>query len=206
MIKQLLLGSLLLACVSAAGISSGAARTTNCISTLPAGSYDSLNVPSGQACIINSGRVEVSGNVTVGSEATLSVSSPAEFTVDGSLLAVNAASISITPAAMGMANIMGSVSASGTLGAGIVLQYLFIGGTVSVVDSDVGIIDLSANNVAGNVVVRTNSTSKNLVHSDLIQDNTIGGSLDCADNMPPPEDLGKPNTVGGNKVGQCSGL
>src|SRR5271170_5309728 len=124
MIKQLLLGLLVLAGVSAAGISSGAARTTNCTSTLPAGNYDSLNVPSGQACIINSGRVEVAGNVTVGSEATLSVSSPAEFTVDGSLLAVNPASISIVPAAMGTANIMGGVSVSGTLGAGILMQYL----------------------------------------------------------------------------------
>ena len=36
---------------------------------------------------------EVDGNVTVGSEATLSVSSPAKLTVNGSLVAVNAESI-----------------------------------------------------------------------------------------------------------------
>jgi len=206
MIKQLLSGLLVVAGVSATGISIGTAQTTNCTGTLPAGTYYSLKVPSGQACTINSGSVEVDGNVTVGSEATLSVSSPAKFTVNGSLVAVNAASISIIPAPIGTANIMGSVSASDTLGAGIVMQYLFIGGTLSVVNSNVGIIDLSANNVAGNAVVKTNATSKDLVHSDLIQDNTIGGSLVCAGNMPPPVDLGAPNTVGGNKVGQCSGL
>jgi hypothetical protein len=40
--------------------------------------------------------------------------------------------------------------------------------------------------------------------------NTIGGNLICQNNTPPaqvnPDDGGLPNTVTGNKIGECAGL
>ncbi|GAA1972700.1 hypothetical protein GCM10009738_57550 [Kitasatospora viridis] len=39
-----------------------------------------------------------------------------------------------------------------------------------------------------------------------LEGNTIGGSLSCTDNTPPPGDDGHPNTVSGQRLGQCSAL
>jgi hypothetical protein len=36
--------------------------------------------------------------------------------------------------------------------------------------------------------------------------NTIGGSLSCTGNVPPPTNRGTPNTVAGNPTGQCAAL
>ncbi|MGW2256162.1 hypothetical protein ACWCXH_39425, partial [Kitasatospora sp. NPDC001660] len=39
-----------------------------------------------------------------------------------------------------------------------------------------------------------------------IEGNTIGGSLSCSGNTPPPTNDGHPNTVAGARGGQCSTL
>jgi hypothetical protein len=181
----------------------GTAHATDCVGTLAPGSYDSLNVPATKACMITSGTVYVSGNVTVGSGASLFVRSPANFTVNSSLLAVNPFDIVILPKPMGAANILGSVSVTGPhLIIEVTIEDSFIGGTLSVANLGVDHnITLSSNNVAGNMLVRNNSSE-----SLVIAGNTIGGSLVCSNNDKAPVNGGTANTVGGAEVGQCSGL
>jgi len=57
--------------------------------------------------------------------------------------------------------------------------------------------------ISGNAVIRGNTAV-------LVGGNTIGGNLRCFDNSPPPTDnvfgVTSPNTVGGQKQGQCAGL
>jgi hypothetical protein len=206
MIKQLSLRLSILAGVLAIGAGGAAAQTATCSGTLTPGSYDRVNVPAGASCTV-SGTVTVTGNVTVGTGATLTVSSPANFTVNSSLLSVNAANIDIVifPATVGAANILGSVSLTGTTNT-VTIQNSFIGGTVSVANSNAHLIDLFSNNVGANVLVQNNKTNGG-VNSDIIQANTIGGSLVCSGNTPAPVLAGgAANVVGGAKTGQCTGL
>jgi 5'-nucleotidase len=201
MIKQLSWRLSMLASVLAIGAGGAAAQTASCSGTLAPGSYDRVNVAAGASCTV-SGTVTVTGNVTVGTGASLSVVSPAKFTVNSSLLGANAASIIIVPLPSGVSNILGSVSLTGTTKE-LVIENSFVGGTLSVANSNVTLIDLFSNNVGGNVLVQNNKTSGG-VNSDIIQANTIGGSLVCSGNTPAPVNGGAPNTVGGSKAGQCS--
>jgi hypothetical protein len=59
--------------------------------------------------------------------------------------------------------------------------------------------------VGADVLVHNNKTSGGANH-DIIQANTIGGSLVCSGNTPASVNGGAPNIVGGSKAGQCSGL
>ena len=115
MIKQLLPGLFVLAGLLSAGAGSAIAQTTNCTGPLAPGSYAALNVPAGQTCSVTSGNVSVAGNLTVRTGASLDVRYPANFTVNSSLLAVDAKNIIIGSFA-GEAptmNILGSVSVTG---------------------------------------------------------------------------------------------
>ena len=217
MIKPRSLRLSILAGVVAVGAGSTAAHAATCSGTLAPGSYDSVNVLPGNTCIV-SGAVDVTGNVTVGTGATLRVTSTARFTVNSSLLAVHASSVEIVPGPMGAANILGSVSVSVTPSVlpctslavvcapttgSVDIAGAFVGGTLSVSNSSALEITLRENNVAGNVLFRNNTAP---VDTNTIAGNTIGGSLVCTGNSPLPVDDDMPNTVGGAKVGQCSGL
>jgi hypothetical protein len=84
-----------------------------------------------------------------------------------------------------------------------------------------GWIGVIRDHVGGNVVFSNNASVINgLVNppvpgevdpdSSEIMTNVIGGNLICQGNTPAaqvnPDDGGQPNTVGGNKIGQCAGL
>jgi hypothetical protein len=189
----------------AAGAGSAAAQTTTCTSTLPAGDYTAVNVPAAATCNVStSGNVSVSGNVTVGSGATLQDFGTATFTVGSSLLAVGAKMIYLVPNTGGAVDILGSVSVSGATQT-VDIRDSFIGGTLSVANSTISAyINLSANSVAANVLNRSNTAPA--PGDNDVNGNAIGGSLVCTGNSPAPQDGGTPNTVGGSKVGQCSGL
>jgi hypothetical protein len=201
--KHLIWRVSILAGVLAAAAGGAAAQTTNCSGTLAPGGYDGVNVPAGATCTVNSGNVDVTGNVTVGSGASLFVFSPAKFTVNSSLLSAGARIVQLAPQPLGATNILGSVSLVGTIIVADV-EHSFIGGTLSVANSNATSVVFLGNNVAGNVLVQNNKTS--VGPNDFIASNTIGGSLVCSGNTPPPTDAGLPNTVGGSKVGQCGGL
>jgi hypothetical protein len=178
---------------------SAVAQTTTCSGTLAPGSYAAVNVPAGATCAVNNGIVNVAGNVTVGKGATFFVAFPnAQLVVNGSLLSTDANSIEVT------ANILGSVSLTGTTGSAIVTGS-FIGGSLSVANSAAVGIVLSRNNVSGALLLQNNQCF-NEGNCNSVALNTIGGSLVCAGNSPSPVDIGGSNTTGGAKVGQCSGL
>ncbi len=63
--------------------------------------------------------------------------------------------------------------------------------------------------VGGNVVFSKNGSVQD-PDSNEVQTNVITGNLTCKDNSPAaqvnPADGGLPNTVGGQKIGQCAGL
>jgi hypothetical protein len=128
------------------------------------------------------------------------------FVVNGSLLGRDAATISLDAFADKLAHvtIIGSVHLTGTTSQ-VDLDNVSIGGTLFVTDSTAKIV-LFKNHVGGSVLVRDNKNSGSDI---VIEDNTIGGSLVCSGNMPAPLPITDPNflnTVGGNGVGQCSGL
>jgi len=129
--------------------------------------------------------------LTPGSYTSVNVPAGATCTVSG-------------PASGGAASILGSVSLTGIAGF-VGINNSFIGGTLSVSGSNPVDIFVVSNTVSGNVLIR-NNTTRGGANSDVIQGNTIGSSLVCSGNVPAPVDLGTANTVGGNKVGQCSGL
>jgi hypothetical protein len=55
-------------------------------------------------------------------------------------------------------------------------------------------------NIGGPVTLTSNTGGV------TVAGNTIGGSLSCSSNNPPPTDNGQPNTVSGTASGQCSAL
>ncbi len=82
------------------------------------------------------------------------------------------------------ANIVGSLTISGTLS---------------------GQIELAVNTVGTNVLLSGNTTNGE-APNDVVAKNVIGGNLTCIDNTPAPVDSGVASTVTGHKVGQCVGL
>jgi hypothetical protein len=205
MIKQICRRLLILAGMMAACAGSAAAQTYTCSGTLGPGSYAAVSVPASATCTVStSGNVTVAGNVMVGSGASLLDYGTATFTVSSSLLAVGAKTIYLVPAVGGGVNILGSVSVTGETNT-VDIRNAFIGGTLSVANSTISAyINLSGNNVAANVLNRSNTTPA--PGDNDVVNNTIGGSLVCMSNTPAPQDGGITNTVGGSKVGQCSGL
>ena len=199
----------LLAAALAVCAGSANAETTECTGILAAGTYDNVNVPANTTCAFSDegGTITVTGNLAVEAGASLLTTRklhgiPTTYTVNGSLLGADAASIALstvrTPIAI---NILGGVHLTGTT-TEIALFGLSIGGVLSVADSSVGIFNLSVNNVGGNVLVRDNTISQAF---DIIG-NVIGGSLVCQGDTPAPFPTAELNTVGGNKVGQCANL
>jgi hypothetical protein len=175
---------------------------TECTANLAPGNYDAVDVPAGATCTINNGTVNVTtGGVTVGTGATFFVAAPVASLVltSGSLDSTNANQIEVT------AHIHGHVNVVGTTGS-VILTDSFIGGTVSVQNSsDVGMV-VSRNHIGGSVLIENNQCF-NEGNCNTVAANTIGINLICMGNQPDPNDLsGGPNTVGGNKSGQCSGL
>ena len=106
----------------AAGAGGAAAQAASCSNApLPPGTYDSLTVPDGVTCKIIKGTVIVTGNVIVGTGASLIVNGADNFIVFGSLSSVSAANIQIVGRVS--MNIFGNVSITGTTGTTSELEY-----------------------------------------------------------------------------------
>ena len=58
------------------------------------------------------------------------------------------------------------------------------------------------NTISGNAEIGGNTGPAPLT----VGGNTIGGNLQCVGNSQTPDDGGTPNTVSGQKLGQCAGL
>jgi hypothetical protein len=147
--------------------------------------------------------VTVTGNVSVASGASLTMNPGA--IVDGNIQSADAVGVDLEEAMVG-----GNVILTGTSGA-VYLHEMTIGGHVQVSYSPSGSVDVIFNQVTGNVLVLSNTSTSNLpfAKSPVIADNTLGGNLVCTGNTPPPNDIlygaPFPNTAV-NGIGQCAGL
>ncbi|MFE0463671.1 Ig-like domain repeat protein [Kitasatospora sp. NPDC058965] len=82
-----------------------------------------------------------------------------------------------------------------------------VGGSLLLTSNHSG-LEVIANHVGGSVQVQ-GTTGTGPFPEDTraeIEGNTIGGSLSCAANTPPPTNDGHPNTVTNSRLGQCSAL
>ena len=66
-----------------------------------------------------------------------------------------------------------------------------------------GVVTVESNTIGGATTVDRNSTG---VVPILLADNTIDGPLSCSRNTPPPTNEERPNTVHGERSGQCKDL
>jgi len=199
--------------VSASSFAASKGSTT-CTDTLAPGTYQRVVVPDGAVCITFAGPVTINGGVTVGTGATFVLGSednPAHTaTINGGVTSTNAASVQIH-----FSTITGGVSLTG--GAGPfggpfditwnTLEDNTINGSVTITGYDGFWQGFFRNRVNGSV----NFNNNTVVDPDgnEVQTNTINGSLNCSGNTPPPQEGdsgGSPNTVTGQKTGQCTNV
>jgi hexosaminidase len=89
----------------------------------------------------------------------------------------------------------------------IFIDGVVVGGNVQISGTRTNLLplDFADNFVTGNIVFQENESEVN-----LIDNNVIGGNLVCIGNTPAPINGpiggGAPNTVTGQKIGQCVGL
>jgi len=210
-----------------------AQNTFQCTGTISDGSTinGNLVVPANATCTLDN--VTVTGNVGVGTGALLNVSPASGQTVkiNGNLTAdqCNSAALATEGVAAVIligGNVMIQNCTGGTVGyagPGITIggNFVCVGNPLTCVADD-GVVN-------GNLTVEENlfSSSTIITNSEVLQNtisgnagiggntgpapltvggNTIGGNLQCVGNSQTPDDGGTPNTVSGQKLGQCAGL
>jgi hypothetical protein len=189
----------------------------------------SLTVPANATCELDN--VTVAGNVGVGTGAVLNVlPAPRQAVkIDGNLTADQCNYVALSTEG-GVILIGGNVTIQNCTGAvvgysgpGITIggNFVCVGNPLTCVADD-GVVN-------GNLTVEENlfSSSTIITNSEVLQNtisgnaeiggntgpapltvggNTIGGNLQCVGNSQTPDDGGTPNTVSGQKLGQCAGL
>ncbi|HEV2100760.1 MAG TPA: hypothetical protein VGR45_17775 [Stellaceae bacterium] len=205
---NLALMAMFVGCLTLTVSPAGAQQSVTCTGTLAPGTYNNVNVPTGASCTLSS-PIAIIGNIIVAARATLlpatGMVTPPGVHIDGSVIATNALSVTLA----GIVTVGKNITLQGTTGQ-VEIAAVNIGGNAQIVGSLVGPLSIESNNILGNVAVNGNNTVSTI---NVIANNTIGGNLVCVQNtpgpnnivvVPPPTPL--PNTVGGNKVGQCTGL
>jgi hexosaminidase len=183
----------------AIAVSPASAQTNvNCNGQLPAGTYANVNVAKNTTCNLTFG-VTVLGNVTVSAGGRFTME---EAVINGNLVSIKAAVIVLLDAD----TISTNVILIGTTEE-IFVDGIVIGGNVEISGAKTALVplDFTDNFITGNVLFLNNESDIN-----LIDNNVIDGNLVCQANKPPPVDGpmngGAPNTVTGQKIGQCAGL
>src|SRR5262245_591758 len=206
MIKRLFLSFAISVAALIAGTSNAAAAVTRCQGPLPPGTYDTVLVPKGINCQVGvspvgGGLVTVQGNVTLQEGASLT-NDCNDFTVNGNLQGEGVNSVIIIGPTV---RISGNVSITGATGH-VFLDDVTIGGNLNISDSNGIDIILLNSVIAGNALVQDNTLTDFLRF--IIGGNKIAGNLVCGDNAGTPGTGGEgmTNTVGGQKIGQCSAL
>ncbi|MFJ9521119.1 FG-GAP-like repeat-containing protein [Kitasatospora sp. NPDC101801] len=100
---------------------------------------------------------------------------------------------------------LGSITARGA--ARLAVCDSTLTGSVAAADSAGSVLigDPAGHGCLGNRITGSVQLSSNQGGS-TVGANTVGGSLHCTGNAPPPGDGGAPNTVGGARTGQCARL
>jgi hypothetical protein len=190
-----------------------AGDATSCNGTLAAGTYQRVIVPEGGVCL-SDGPVTIRGGLFVQQGGTLVLGSEENpvhtATISGGVHATDAMSVQIH-----FSTINGGIDISGGSGP--------FGGPFEVTwntieDSTVngGYTETGYNGFWNGFIRNTVHGDVNLIGNTVadpdgneVVTNTIYGDLNCAGNDPPPQvgdSEGSPNTVTGDKTGQCVGL
>ena len=166
-----------------------ASADINCTGTMSGSHDDTIYVPSGRTCTLNS--INLDGDVKLGSRASV--------TINGGHISGNVQAEEANPT---------NVVVKGTRIDGDI-QVKYATGSVRVtganVDGNIQVVEgrsaitINDNRVNGDVQV-----FKNPAGAKSINRNTIGGNLQCKENTPPP--TGNGNVVRGNAEDQCRGL
>jgi hypothetical protein len=190
-----------------------AGNITTCTDVLAPGTYGRVVVPADATCL-SDGPVVIRGGLFVGAGATFVLGSEENAVptgvISGGVHATNAASVQIH-----FTTINGGVDVhggSGPFGGPFDITWNTIEDSVinggATIDGYNGFwMGFIRNTVNGNVNLNGNV----LVDPDGNEyvTNTIHGSLNCSGNSPAPQvgdSEGSPNTVTGEKTGQCAGL
>jgi len=204
------LGALVVS-VSTVAASSGA---TTCTDTLAPGTYGHVVVPDGAACVTFAGPVRINGGVSVGAGATFVLGSEDNpvhtATINGGVRARNAANVQIHFSTIngGVTVVGGDGPFGGPFGVTFnTIEDSVIHGGATISGYTGFWQGFFRNTVSGSV----NYNNNTLVDPDgnEVQTNTIHGSLNCSGNDPAPQtgdSGGSPNSVSGQKTGQCTAV
>jgi hypothetical protein len=190
-----------------------AGNTTTCTDVLAPGNYGRIVVPADATCL-SDGPVVIRGGLFVGAGATFVLGSEENAVptgvISGGVHATNAASVQIH-----FTTIHGGIDVhggSGPFGGPFDITWNTIEDSVinggATIDGYNGFwMGFIRNTVKGNVNLNGN-VLVDLDGNEYVT-NTIHGSLNCSGNSPAPQvgdSEGSPNTVTGQKTGQCAGL
>jgi hypothetical protein len=167
--------------------------------------------------------VHVTGNVRVGKGAVLGLGKygppniqPSGTVVDGNIVANQPASLYLSAI-----TVHGNVTSNGggDPTRNFPIKNLVVDGNMNIQGWSGLWIGLLRNTVGGNVVFSNNSGTQTgedefegIPDSSEVATNHIGGNLICQGNTPAAQigdaigDGGSPNTVGGNKIGECTAV
>jgi Big-like domain-containing protein len=155
----------------------------------------SLTLGAGQSTCIDG--VTVPSAIVVPAGATLYLN---DSTVKGAISSNGAARILICNS-----TVVGNMTISGTAGPVVIgspYDDSCAGNTISAatLTNNHGGVTVVGNKAGGGVIVRGTAGG-----ATKIGDNTIGGGLSCGDDNPLATNAGHPNTVAGNRAGECTG-
>jgi hypothetical protein len=176
----------------------GARADYFCVSATNSVPSGNVNVPDNASCALNG--ATVSGNVTVGQGSTLVVNGG---TISGNVQGNNCKIVDLygspsVPLVVGgnvqIGNCTGASGVSGQSGP------VTVGGDFQC-HNNTAMCTAYAAVIGGNVQVMNNTSPGAPANISL---NTIAKNLQCGSNVPPPRPYQGPNTVAGNKEGQCA--
>ena len=158
--------------------------------------------------------MSIDTHIKVGVDSTLQIGtvqySGFTFTVGGDVVSDGGHKIRIDGTPDNHIIISGSVQIKNTVD-GVVIHHADIGGS-SQFSNNSGHYSIVFSNIGGNVQVKDNSSTSTWDLFNNFAGNTINGNLQCSGNSPAPVALNpstflsEPNSVSGNKQGQCAGL
>lgn len=156
-----------------------AAAPTQCIGTLPPGTYDAITVPAGQGCgpVFN---LTVTGNVVVEANAALFLFSSS---VGGNLVGQGAGAVHLASS-----TVAGNITLDGTgpTGQSVFMGLNLVGGNVSLTGTESFLV-FNGNQVGRNLIVTdsANIDSTQFGCGFFVDNNSVAGHLIIQDNTGP---------------------
>jgi hypothetical protein len=178
-------------------------QSVRCTTTIT-GKHGKLVVSAGATCVDNA---TIHGGITVLPGGALSVTNS---TVDGGITSTGATALTVCQSRINGASdvaastgfvLIGDAGDDGPPGcAGNTLNGLLT------LTGNMGLVELGHNRINGGARLINTSGSAPTVEdmTSEIESNMISGTLSCSGNSPAPVNDGRPNTVTGQRLGQCA--